>query len=191
MINYFLKDGTMKQILLPIFAITLLGCVGCTTPLAETPMDEVEDYVAFCRDLALDGERTPETLRSPIHAHEYKTDCSIVYADADYLSYRVEAFEYTGGAHGMTTVTVGTLDRKTGRKLTAEELFPLVNPAVPQDALLHSIIQDIGGPENLLAPLTLTDNCYLAEDGLHFVYNPLEIACYAAGLIEVTIPYKK
>lgn len=191
MINYFLKDDTMKQILLPMFVMALLGCVGCTTPLAETPMNKVDAYVAFCRDLALDGERTPDALRSPIHAHEYKTDCCIVYADADYLSYRVEAFEYTGGAHGMTTVTVGTLDRKTGCKLTVAELLSRTNLSAHQDAIKASIIQRLGGAENLLAPLTLTDNCYLAEDGLHFVYNPLEIACYAAGLIEVTIPYKK
>lgn len=32
---------------------------------------------------------------------------------------------------------------------------------------------------------------YLTEDGIVFFYGPYELACYAAGFQEVTIPYEE
>ena len=38
-----------------------------------------------------------------------------------------------------------------------------------------------------LGDVTLTDNCCVAGDGVHFVFNECEVADYAAGPIEVVV----
>ena len=36
----------------------------------------------------------------------------------------------------------------------------------------------------------MTENFYIDEKGIHFVYEPYEIHCYAAGIIDILVPYK-
>ena len=50
------------------------------------------------------------------------------------------------------------------------------------------MIAKIGGKDNLQGEVTLTENFYIAGDGLHFVFNEYEVACHAQGLVEVVIP---
>ena len=56
---------------------------------------------------------------------EYKGEYKIVYVDARYLSFYVEAYVCAGfNVHGGTSITVGTIDRKTGQVLKAADLIP-------------------------------------------------------------------
>ena len=34
----------------------------------------------------------------------------------------------------------------------------------------------------------MTENFYLDDKGIHFIYNPIEIDCYAAGTINIFVP---
>lgn len=36
----------------------------------------------------------------------------------------------------------------------------------------------------------MTENFYLDDCGIHFIYNPYEIDCYAAGTIDIFVPWK-
>jgi len=36
----------------------------------------------------------------------------------------------------------------------------------------------------------MTENFYIDEKGIHFIYNPYEIACFAAHTIDIFVPYK-
>lgn len=119
---------------------------------------------------------------------EYKGEYKIVYADARYLSFYVEAYVFAGyNAHGGTSITVGTIDRKTGRVLKASELIPEQRMAEVRSALCDGAAKAVGGKDNLQNEVKVIDNCYLDEDGIHFVYNEYEIAPYAMGPIEVVI----
>ena len=56
---------------------------------------------------------------------EYKAKYKVVYTDGQtFFSYRAECFRYTGGAHGGTIVKVGTIDVKTGKRLTTADVIP-------------------------------------------------------------------
>ena len=53
--------------------------------------------------------------------------------------------------------------------------------AALKKALHDGAVKALGGKDNLQSEVEVVENFYLAKDGLHFVYNEYEIACYAAG----------
>ena len=119
---------------------------------------------------------------------EYRGEYKIVYVDARYLSFYVEAYVCAGfNAHGGTSITVGTIDRKTGQVLKAADLIPERRMAEVRAALVDGIAKKLGGKKNLLSEPKIIDNCYLAADGIHFVYNEYEVAPYAEGPVDAVV----
>ena len=119
---------------------------------------------------------------------EYRGEYKIVYVDARYLSFYVEAYVCAGfNAHGGTSITVGTIDRKTGQVLKAADLIPERRMAEVRAALVNGIAKKLGGKKNLLSEPKIIDNCYLAADGIHFVYNEYEVAPYAEGPVDAVV----
>ena len=65
-----------------------------------------------------------------------------------------------------------------------------VKRAALKNALYDGAVKALGGKENLQSEVEVVENFYIAKDGLHFVYTEYEIACYAAGPVEVVIDPK-
>ncbi len=155
-------------------------------------------YINFCRDLALgtaDENADPDDFMSKpdwmvypssIAYQEYKSEYKVVYADKAYLSFHCLDYSYTGGAHGGTCITVGTIDRKTGKVLTLADVPAFADRAALQKKLYNAVVAKIG-KDALQAPVKPHNNFYRAADGWHFVYNEYDIACYAVGTVEVVI----
>ena len=119
---------------------------------------------------------------------EYRGEYKIVYVDARYLSFYVEAYVCAGfNAHGGTSITVGTIDRKTGQVLKAADLIPERRMAEVRTALVDGIAKKLGGKKNLLSEPKIIDNCYLGKDGIHFVYDEYEVAPYAEGPVDAVV----
>lgn len=111
------------------------------------------------------------------------------------LVYTISREEYTGGAHGMRSVEYHNYSLAGGYELATGDLFtPVQTEALA--ALVHSklwqiyLVQDDEGltkvgffPEQI----ALTENFRVTEEGITFLYNPYEIACYAIGMVEVLI----
>ena len=55
------------------------------------------------------------------------------------------------------------------------------------EAVRKGVIEKIGGADKLQGEVTLVENFYIAKDGIHFVFNEYEVACYAAGAVEVVV----
>ena len=83
-------------------------------------------------------------------------------------------------------MSVGTLDRKTGRQLTLNDVFGKDGLATLESELRKAVVAKIE-EENVQSPVKPTENFYLAADGWHFVFNEYEIACYACGVVEVVV----
>ena len=77
-----------------------------------------------------------------------------------------------------------------GRILKVGDFVADVKRAALKNALYDGAVKALGGKENLQSEVEVVENFYLAKDGLHFVYNEYEIACYAAGPVEVVIDPK-
>ena len=173
-----------------LLIVLTLGTSGLVMA-APTHDEDLARYLNECREMAMDTANTAADLvRSPLTSQEFKKSFEVRFADAQYVSYAAECYSYTGGAHGMTEVTVGTLNRKTGQKVSVKALVPADKMDALKQALRDGAIQRLGGEEHLQGEVALTENFYIAADGLHFIYNPYEIACYAKGVVEVVIPFK-
>ena len=62
----------------------------------------------------------------PLTTREYNAKYEVVYTDPErtFFSYRAESFSFTGGAHGESAVSVGTVDVKSGKKLKVADVIP-------------------------------------------------------------------
>lgn len=175
--------------------VLLLSCfvAGCqTAPTDNEPSPDLAAYLELCREVAVGDE--PDAARNDdwmvgagLTTWERNATYRIVFADARHLSFRAEEYAYNGGAHGGTRITVGTLDRATGRWLTVADVIPPEKRAEALKQLYAGVVAKIGGREQLQGEVTLTENFYVARDGIHFVFNEYEVACYAAGSVEVVV----
>ena len=185
-----LKEGKVKMTKMKKFLAlcVVMALVGCGVVEQDTSKGEREKYVAYLQGIIADAKKDPDFLiGQTITCREDQCKREMVYLDERYLSYRIEEYAYSGGAHGSTKVSVGTLDRETGRQLTLNDVFGKDGLAALETELRKAVIAKIG-EENIQSPVKPIENFYLAADGWHFVYNEYEVACYAIGTIEVVVP---
>ena len=188
-----------SAILKVVFFAVLLALGGCVS-VCQSGNEDFNRYVEFCRETAITpvGAEDPNDSMSKVDwmvgasatTKEFNKEYKIVYADRDYLSFYVKEYSYLGGAHGNTIIRVGTISRTTGRVLKVDDFVADGKRAALKKALHDGAVKALGGKENLQSEVDVVENFYLAKDGLHFVYNEYEIACYAAGPVEVVIDPK-
>ena len=183
----------MKKTCLLIPAVVgLFG--GCIYKNAEEPTmgEDLAAYLELCRETALirdgDNECNDEWwVGASATTWERNASYKVVFADKRYLSFRAEEFSYNGGAHGGTKITVGTFDRQTGKRLRVADIVPENSRTEVLEAVRRGVIEKIGGADKLQGEVMLVENFFVAQDGIHFVFNEYEVACYAAGAIEVVV----
>ena len=185
-----LKEGKVKMIKMKKFLVlcVILALVGCGVVEKDACRGERGMYVEYLQRIIADAKKDADFfIGQTLTDSEERCKREMVYLDERYLSYRIEEYAYSGGAHGSTKVSVGTLDRKTGRQLTLNDVFGKDGLATLESELRKAVVAKIG-EENVQSPVKPMENFYLAADGWHFVYNEYEVACYAIGAIEVVVP---
>lgn len=126
---------------------------------------------------------------------------AINYLDDNLVCVEADGYEYSGGAHDMPFRDYFVFNRKTGKRMklndlvdnSVEELQSIVGRAFrelaektnfafesPED-LEHTIADDV----------SFDSAFYITPEGVVFYYAPYEIASYAEGFPEVTIPYSE
>lgn len=146
----------------------------------------VADYQAMRKDMGNIGG-----------CWELKTTADTVYAGPKTMTVKFDTYAYTGGAHPNSNLSFYTFERESGRLLTLADL-------VTDTTALVSVVEKAFRRQQKLAPnanleeqgyflregrFFLPANVGLSQEGLVFYYNPYEIAAYAVGPIQVTVPY--
>ena len=107
--------------------------------------------------------------------------------------------EYTGGAHGIYMTYFLNIDLKTMTPIRLEDLFVEDYKEQVTDLLWNQLMMDKQATTRkeledmgyvTIGELEPTDNFYLTENGISFFYNVYDIAPYAVGAIEITLPYE-
>ena len=162
-------------------------------PDAQTNLDKAASLFAS------DYETVRKDMGSLGGCWQLQTRADTVHSSPKALTVKVETYAYTGGAHPNSSLNFYTFDRKTGRLLTLTDM-------VDDTAALLGVLEKAFRQQQNLAPnanlevegyflrdghFFLPANVGTARDGLVFYYNPYEIAAYAVGPIQVTIPYEK
>jgi len=114
-----------------------------------------------------------------------------------YVSYTIYDESFNGGAHGFHTQQGYTFDKTTGSLLSCDYI------EVPEDSTFQQLLRE--GLETYFGPYPIDEwlwaddeilpmpQCppFLDKNGITFIYQPYEIAPYAAGMPFITIPYEK
>lgn len=117
-----------------------------------------------------------------------------VFDTSEVISIPMTYYQYTGGAHGLTTKISYNYDLKTGEKLNLNNLFKegfnyndIIDKLIREEiAKEPSIYFDNGG---LFKGVNEKQAYYLNRDGIIIYFQQYEIAPYSSGIREFKIPY--
>jgi len=128
---------------------------------------------------------------------EADVDGKIVFEDKNLLSLHLDSYVFTGGAHGYKSIRFLNFDKKKGIELENWQLFKnapefekfaedkfRAQEKIPKDRPINST-----GFMFEKNRFYLPENIGFTEDGLQLLYNQYEVASYADGPIELTLPY--
>ena len=121
--------------------------------------------------------------------YEYILSNDILYNAHGILSYSCDTYIYTGGAHGLNTTLCYVYDFYDNKEIFInsifkEEFLPNVLSLIKEELAREEYADDID-----MDNVNVTENFFVDDEGIHWIYNPYEIAPYALGAIEVSIPY--
>lgn len=142
-----------------------------------------------------------QDMSLPVQPWTITTTAELIWQNDPFFSFEMHDSRYTGGAHGSYTTLLTTFD--------ADGMYSMDSP----DALFQEggygtalkIFEEEFRKENNIAPdesfseagfwfeedeFVLNTNFALTEEGIRVFYNHYEIAPYAAGTFEVTVPYE-
>jgi len=157
--------------------------------LLKQAQEAVADTQQGARENAADAKKYGYDLRP------YALDISYeVKSTGKLISFSVQTYVYTGGAHGMTDVTYYTIaNQPKAQQLTLADLF---QPGYDYRSILNQLISAQIKEENAKSGMelysfeTITDDqAFSLENGdlvIHF--GQYQIAPYAAGMPAFTIP---
>jgi hypothetical protein len=128
---------------------------------------------------------------------EAKIDASVSYEDQDVITIQLESFLFTGGAHGYGAKHFLNFDAKKGTELENWQLFKdsqefekfaeskfRAQEKIPNNLPINSTGFMFEGDA-----FYLPENIGFTREGLQLLYNQYEVASYADGPIEITLPY--
>ncbi len=172
----------------------------------------IEDFVKTALNISEDTLYVPKTIEEAtanfmkVYKQDkaeypdmgtYFVEVSVqeLFSSSTVLSLEMNAYQYTGGAHGYGSTHYANIDPQTGEKLAFEDL---VNDKKEFTAFAETIFREeneIPKDESINATgfWFENDEFYLpasfgiTPDELIFVYNQYEIASYAAGPIDLII----
>lgn len=149
----------------------------------EDAISQFEDrFVSFKNDF--EAEATP---------WEVIINSEVVFQSMYVITIAVDSYTFTGGAHGNSVITLLNFDPETGNLYTQDEIFKkssdlkaLVEKSFKMETASKSnTSEDYFFGEDFKLP----ENVGFNEEGIIFLYNTYEIASYAQGITEFTIPY--
>lgn len=128
---------------------------------------------------------------------EYFVDGEVTYRSEVLVCIAINSYLDTGGAHGNTNVTFFNFNPQTGelynmddivndRKALSEVVEQKLNENLKSKAENDSMEDYFFGKE-----FQLPETLGFSDEGLIILYNTYEIASYAQGIVEFTIPFSE
>lgn len=158
----------------------------------------IADYKQFEKDSAMFNQTAEDGWGLTSLNYEEISSCEFTFNQNGFVSYAINMYSYTGGAHGMNGTSNHVIDLSTKNLLTLADLFP----ENVYSEIGSLIIKQIARDRNFTNPAQLnedgffsiedvvpTDNFRIDAKGITWTYNPYEIAVYATGQITVTLDW--
>ncbi len=181
---------------------------------AASPQEVINNYITqyadfYRKDLVeMYEDELDEMLVVNPNALSYGRDLKnkITFVNENLVSFTVFNWEYTGGAHGYASQFNYSINLKTFKPITLDEIMNsdyheslkqiVKNKLLRVMAVKTKDFRDYVISDDELKTfffdfdkIEVNDNFILTETGIFFTYNPYDIAAYASGLFKVEIPY--
>ena len=129
-----------------------------------------------------------------------------IYETSQYVTYLFTQEDYLGGAHGSMQVLGMTFRKSDGRRFGWDMLHDEEGDAfrkIMKEGLMRYFSEQgyrINNDEDLQGALLIDDvnslqhpvsPPYLTSEGIRFIYQQYEVACYAAGMPTFAVPLHK
>lgn len=159
-----------------------------------TNVDEIARKVQEAKDYR---KELPQEEAESFTGYGYDMNYKVMYASTKILSIESENYDWQGAVHPNTWTSSYCFDVSTGdllyladvftdevkaRKVVEEHILDTITKEPYKDALLDDY-------EAYVADVMTENTFYLNEKGLVVICNPYMVTAYAAGTIEVQIPY--
>lgn len=123
---------------------------------------------------------------------------SIFYFNERFISFTQQGYDYSGGAHGMPYWVPHTFDLHTGEELglsffVANEQEEFKNIVTEHFVKMYDVDPSLywaDAVETVRETVSFASPFYLKEEGLVIYYGPYDLAPYAAGFVEIVVPYE-
>ena len=173
----------MKKFINGSLAVAFVALCGCANITENNSMEQ--EYINVIKN----WKNPKELAAMPTMHWESKCDYKIVYASEKLVSFKIVSWSYSGGAHGMTDTQVGTV--RNGKVLKLTDLPENIETLWQQALNSHPEFNTIKKYSDFIKEKPqITDNFYLDDKGVHFIYQPYEIAPFATGTVDVFVPGK-
>lgn len=135
----------------------------------------------------------------PFHSYEFTIEFKIPLNSGCITSLLFDQYTFMGGAHGSTVRSSDTWDFSSGRKLGLDAFFPFDSSF--QEHIIQWINQQISRElsinpatffsdyENLVKKHFIPQGFYLTPKALVLYFQEYDIAPYASGFPEFSLPF--
>lgn len=134
----------------------------------------------------------------PMYQHEAIINTRTEDGKEGIVTYYINMYNFTGGAHGLEQLLTLNFDKTTGKTITLDDVMVTgyqmrLNELLQKALLEKADCKDINElhDKGYLFSMEMypSSNFVLGKDGVTFIYNPYEIAPYALGRIELKLSY--
>lgn len=191
---YLLPTDEMEKPAADFISSTVFSTMGCDT-LQATGMDDCMQkqkaaYAKFYRQ-SLEG-MDDTMLSAPMNNYYSGTTMEVLYNADEWVSLGFGGSEYMGGAHGMYYSRYLNLDIRSKKIWQLADIMQV--DSVRMTALLQKEAARYYATNDLETILLVdhipaTGNFFATHKGLTFHYDPYEVMPYAAGSVDLFIPY--
>jgi len=158
--------------------------------LEKEALDLQSELAVQAEEYAANGDK----YGYPVWPYELVTRYQPGDQNEKMLSFTIDYYQYTGGAHGMTVRRAYNIDQSTGQELALKDLFidnyDYAN--IIDEEIGRRIAADESGmyfeDPNGFNGISENQNYYLQNGNLVIYFGQYEIAPYAAGILEFRIP---
>lgn len=171
--------------------------VSRTPSFEEQPVAKTieEAAAAFIKE----AEESQRGEKENVFPWESEVSGQVLLDQPGIVTVSIHSYTFTGGAHGMSVTSCLVFDTHTGKQLTLDDLF-ISGYQGKLDRLIGQRYRQMRGmaPDEPLNGekgglfedrIAHNDNFALTGSGIRFLYNQYDIAPYAAGQIEIELPF--
>lgn len=149
----------------------------------------LSNYIGF--DNSEQPQLASKTTGEDSWVQESKVWGKLMFQSTNLIAYEAGGFTYFAGAtHGLEGVAYLNFYTPTQKVLSLYDVLlkskesTILSRLRKQARIVARNKQCFNAPNEIL----ISENFYITKKGITFVYQPYEIACYADGIIKITIP---